>query len=124
MDADTSTARIRRATPVSSGNPPHGGFSCGFRWEQAYTFLRQREERGGRDGQEHTVKYVSDVVSFFGVWGVFRPPLRATCKVLVRDGGLCVSFEAVYPRISDPIGKLFFLTPEDRFREVRLYLDP
>lgn len=80
--------------------------------------LYQHRERGG--GWKRTVKDAPDVVSFFSIWGLFWPPLGTTCEILIGDGGFRVPLEAVYPRIPDPVGELFFLTPEDRSREVRL----
>jgi len=101
VDADASTAGVRRTPPITARYPSHGGLCRSFRGEQ-------------------TIKDVPDVVSFFGVWNLFRPPLRTTREIFVIDGSLRLFLEAVYPRISNTVGKLFLLAPENRFGEVRL----
>jgi len=82
--------------------------------------LYQNEGRERWIGGERTVEDVPDVVGFFGIRGLFWPPLGTTYEILIGDGVFRLFLEAIYPRIPDPIRELFFLTPEDRSREVRL----
>lgn len=70
--------------------------------------------------REVTLEALPDEVGLLGLGGVNRPPLSRLGELLIGDGSLGMSLETVDPRVTDSIGELLLLTPEDRIGEVGL----
>lgn len=67
-----------------------------------------------------TLEQLSDPVSLLCVWSVDRPPRSSVGELLVRDGGSGVILHSVDPRVSDAVGELLFLSPQNGIWEVGL----
>jgi len=84
VNADTSPTWVRRAAPVSAGDPPNGRLSCGLRKEQA-------------------VEDVTEVVGLLGIRGPLWPALKPSFEYFVWDSVVRVTFQSVYPGVADTI---------------------
>jgi len=84
VDANTSPTWVRRAAPVSAGNPPNGCLRCSL-------------------GKEHAVKDVAEVVGFLSIWGLLWPALEPFLEYFVRDAVLSVILQPIYPWVANTI---------------------
>jgi hypothetical protein len=63
---------------------------------------------------------LSDPISFFRIGRFERVSFGTFGKLFIRDGRRGVVFDTVNPRVSDSVGELFLLSPEDRIGQVSL----